>query len=236
MRSRFEIKYAISLDQVDSILDRLSAFMKLDRHLEKPGFYRVTSLYFDTYQFRHYYDVINGERVRRKFRIRRYTLETDQVFFEVKHRCEKVISKDRILTDYRSAMEFPSYPDRVTDQRLEPHMFALMKERHFPVATVTYERLAMEDLLGSKVRATFDRNIRGGKRDMFDREVCQRDARILPLDVMIMELKFFEKIPSWLKRITRDFNLNPISYSKYTNTIDRIYNNRELIGGLTLNG
>ncbi len=71
--NRFELKYLISLREAERFKTALRAYLLDDEHGN--GRYALTSLYYDSPDFRCYWEKVDGIKFRRKLRIRRY--ETD---------------------------------------------------------------------------------------------------------------------------------------------------------------
>jgi hypothetical protein len=72
---RFEAKYKISRYQYYQVKNALAPFMQLDpfSNAAPKNKYLVRSLYFDTADYQAYYEKINGDCNRVKFRIRAYS-------------------------------------------------------------------------------------------------------------------------------------------------------------------
>src|SRR5512136_598552 len=99
--NRFELKYLIPMQVADAFRKSLGAYLVPDQHGGSCGSYQVTSLYYDSPDYRCYWEKVEGIRFRRKLRIRRYG-ELEQmdaqspVFVEIKQRLDRVTQKRRI--------------------------------------------------------------------------------------------------------------------------------------------
>ena len=105
---RFELKCILPRDVADSIAKDLSAYLRPDAHSDSAGQYAITSLYYDTVDYRAYWDKIQGHRLRRKVRLRVYgnravTAET-YCYVEIKQRLNKSLQKRRVFIPYASAV------------------------------------------------------------------------------------------------------------------------------------
>jgi len=91
--NRFELKYLITLQQAEVFKKALRAFLVADEHGNNNGHYGLNSLYYDSPDFRCYWEKVDGIKFRRKLRIRRYASESPltadtPVFVEIKQRLE----------------------------------------------------------------------------------------------------------------------------------------------------
>lgn len=229
MSNRFEVKYLIEYSRGIDFINKLRFFMKIDpKSLQPP--YLVSSLYFDTVDFKNYEAVLNGEKKREKVRLRKYSPDAENGFFEIKHKNNRSISKDRVFGNISDFYEFIKCPTaRTLPPKMDDFYYFLAVHNYFSTVTVNYQRIALLDLIGEKNRVTLDFNIRCGNEDLFFGKPSPHDLRVLPPDLAVIELKFHEKIPKWLKDVVSKFKLNPTNYSKYTNSIERIYKKKEII-------
>jgi len=117
--NRFELKYMVTLKQAEIFKNALRAFLLPDEHGNGNGRYTLSSLYYDSPDFRCYWEKVDGIKFRRKLRIRCYV--TDEaltgdtpVFVEIKQRLDRVTQKRRVILPYRDAMRLCNdrqYPD-----------------------------------------------------------------------------------------------------------------------------
>jgi hypothetical protein len=112
---RYELKFLIRREQAERVADALQARMTLDRYGGASGVYPITSLYYDTPDYKAYWDKIDGQRSRRKVRVRVYGLQTvtpdTPAFLEVKQRINKLMRKRRIALSYQQAIAFDDFPE-----------------------------------------------------------------------------------------------------------------------------
>ena len=93
-----------------------------------------------------------------------------------------------------------------------------------PAAYTSYQRMAFEPPHHHFYRVTFDRNIRAGE---FKRELSIANMSAwprVPIDGVVLELKFTDLFPDWMHELAQIFNLQRISVPKYVeclNTIER---------------
>ena len=99
--NRFELKYLLPLKAAEALKHDLRANLVPDDHGDEAGAYGLTSLYYDSPDFRFYWEKVDGIKFRRKLRIRCYAAAeplTPQtpVFVEIKQRHNRVTQKRRV--------------------------------------------------------------------------------------------------------------------------------------------
>src|SRR5512145_1973519 len=130
--NRFELKYLLTLKQAELFKKALLAYLLPDEHGNRNGRYGLTSLYYDSPDFRCYWEKVDGIKFRRKLRIRRY--ETDQpltadtpVFVEIKQRLDRVTQKRRVILPYGDAIR-------------------LCNDRHYPKAFDSCDKNVLNEI------------------------------------------------------------------------------------------
>lgn len=219
--ARFEIKYLLGRDEAQRVLDAASHWMRFDAHAGPGGRYLVHSLYFDTLDFESCREVYDGQITKTKFRLRRYGSDR-RCFFEVKSRYNRSVAKTREEADPETAASFVADPFG----RPLPGPCAVFAERlarrpRSAVVALSYDRIALEDILGSDLRLTLDFDLRCGPPEMFARGPDIESPRALPPGAAVLELKFSSKIPRWTARLTRELELTPRDCSKYVRSVHR---------------
>ena len=111
---RFELKYILHQDEYADMVETLRDYIEPDEYGDAQGRYTVTSLYYDTADYKAYWDKLEGHRYRRKVRVRVYgnqvvTPETP-CFVEIKQRLYKNVSKRRVVLPHDQAIAFAGYP------------------------------------------------------------------------------------------------------------------------------
>lgn len=227
--NRFELKYLADRRQVESFRSGLPVSLQRDPH-GVDGFYPIWSTYYDTTGLQCYWEKIDGEKFRRKLRIRHYgaphqLIDSTPVFVEIKQRVNRVTQKRRMCLPYSAALAFcAGQPlDDIDPAEEAIHdeiavMIARMRLR--PTATVGYIREAMygrdED---NGLRLTIDSRIRGRDRDL-DLRVPAENRFIVQPHFSIVEVKVNERIPYWLTEHIARHNLMLIRVSKYCQSIE----------------
>lgn len=229
--NRFELKYLLSLQQAEIFKKALRAYLLADEHGNGNGRYALASLYYDSPDFRCYWEKVDGVRLRRKLRIRLY--ETDAplkvdtpVFVEIKQRLDRVTQKRRVILPYGEALRLCSrrqYPDQIApeDEAVTNEIYAYLWQYNLrPVSIVRYERQAF---IGTDydlgLRVTFDTSL----SYQVHRLRLDEEASGLPMvspDRVVMEIKVNERIPYWLTEMIAAHNLKMIRISKYCRSIE----------------
>ncbi len=231
-QQRFEFKYIIPEDRALAIRDFVSAYLELDefgRRFESLS-YPVHSLYLDSEMLDLYMHTINGDKNRHKLRIRYYEQEgTTPLFFEIKRRQDNVISKVRCKVKRESLHRLlwgddPDFDDLVSpsDEELEKLRFFCRLRRSIdatPRSQVSYLREAWLPEEENHLRITFDRDVRTGP----DREAAMSTetdhlAQVFG-DRVVLELKFTNRFPDWVRELVRVFNLIQTSAAKYVDGV-----------------
>jgi hypothetical protein len=227
--NRFELKYLLTLRQAEAFKVALRAYLVPDEHGAGEGRYPVSSLYYDSPGFRCYWEKLDGLRVRRKLRIRRY--ETGQpltedapVFLEIKQRVDRVTQKRRACLPYRDALrlcndrQIPGHAP--ADQAVVEEVFAFLWRYNLrPASIVRYDRQA---LIGAEydagLRVTFDTSLAFQAHPLH----LHAQASSLPMlhpGLAVMEIKVNERIPRWLTDLIAAHDLQLVRFSKYCRSI-----------------
>jgi len=228
--NRFELKYLVSLQQAEAFKQSLLAYLLPDQHGDSQGVYGVASLYYDSPDYRFYWEKIDGIRFRRKLRIRHYLngqpLADDQpVYIEIKQRLNRVTQKRRLIMPYLDALRFCNerqwlHHTETGGAVAEEVMSMLWQYNLRPASVVTYNRLA---LVGSDydigLRVTFDRDLRYRSYPL-TLEDNQSDALLFPANFCIIEIKANERVPYWLTEEVAHCQLNLMRVSKYCRSIE----------------
>ena len=236
--NRFELKYVLDYDFALEVMERLKGYMTPDEHGNKRGSYFISSLYYDTDDYRFFWEKIEGEKFRRKLRIRIYhapevrtkkTSRSDihknltpnsKVFVEIKQRLNKVTQKRRIVVPYKKALDLcnDKKPIKVDpeDQYVADELLHMLHTHQLtPQCITSYERTAFNGTeTDPGLRVTFDTNLRY-RRNNLDLADKQTGPFMLPPNRCIMEIKVNDRIPYWLTEFAADANFQLIRISKY---------------------
>lgn len=231
-KQRFELKYVISEEVAAKVREFVRTYLSPDEHaIGKINYsYPVHSLYLDSPDMKLYRDTINGLKNRFKLRIRYYNDNPSApVFFEVKRRTNNTISKLRGQV-HRHAIgnllrgHLPS-PSDLADSNPEAMHAAQEFSRRMlevngePKSHVAYDREAWVPDGGNAVRVTMDRLVLS--EPCFE-AMCSTQMKN-PLTVfgdrVILELKFTDRFPGWMRDMVLAFNLRQRSAGKYVDGV-----------------
>ncbi len=235
--SRFELKYIISEQCAHGIRDFVSNHLEADEHA-RPGpdpSYPVNSLYLDTPSLLLFGQTVEGIKNRFKLRIRFYDGKPDApAFLEIKRRVTDVICKERAAIS-REGVErlldgkWPG-PEYLMGKNGNPvassalHNFCNLCQtiNAGPCVYVCYMREAYVSPNSNQVRVTFDRGLFGSR---FDRQTClipPKDGGRPEIGGVVLELKFTDRFPPWMKDLVQAFNLQRCSMPKYIKCISKL--------------
>ena len=217
MKYRVENKYLITEGQIAILKQRLQLCMSFDSHMNGDSYY-IKSLYFDDMSDSCLYENEDGVDHREKFRIRTYNNCSNYIKLEQKsklHGYTNKLSQEISMDDCKCFMKGNSFELNSDAGFLKKKFFCQMQTRLLkPVHIVAYERTAFVESLGN-VRITFDQNICGTDdiSTFFDEVIP--GVPVLPMRQHILEVKYDEFIPDYLKNIIDMGFLQKSSYSKY---------------------
>ena len=193
--------------------------MELDPHTPKKGRYVIHSLYFDDYKDTSVYTTNSGLRERFKWRIRFYDDDLTYIVLEKKEkldgRCHKKsckITKEEYHKIYSGDIFELVYD---TEKKLLRELIKdMMIHDYRPKVIVDYERIAYVEEI-TNVRVTFDMKI-SASYDL-DHFLDGKYTRfyVQPLGWNVLEVKFDDILPSYIKNIVESYGLNQTSFSKY---------------------
>lgn len=233
--NRFELKYLVTLHQAESFKHDLRAYLTPDSNGGIQGAYELSSLYYDSPDYRCYWEKMDGIRLRRKLRIRHYETDTPltdetPVFVEIKQRVDRVTQKWRALLSYREALqlcderEIPEHDPR--DSAVIEEIAALIWHYNLhPASLIHYRR---EAWVGGDydigLRVTFDTEMRYGvsfaNPAALRLDSSSTECDLFPPTWVIIEIKVNERIPYWLTELIAVHNLNLVRVSKYARSIE----------------
>lgn len=225
---RFELKYLINEEVAQAMRDFVRSHLVLDEFSSRqPSLaYAIHSLYLDSGELRHYWDVINANRNRVKMRIRYYDDQPDSpVFFEIKRRSDAAIYKERapVRREAVAALLAGHLPKRQDLHSDQPKHFAtiqnfcrLIEEEQAALKThVAYQREAWMGRHDNSVRVTFDRNVCSAPH--FVPVITTRlENPVIPWGKqVVLELKFTSRFPDWFLELVRIFGVMQCGVAKY---------------------
>ncbi|MBD5475188.1 MAG: polyphosphate polymerase domain-containing protein [Lachnospiraceae bacterium] len=214
---RVEDKFNCGAREMYCLQKRLCSVLRSDFNENSVDGYSVSSLYFDDLEESCLADTVNGDRIRRKYRIRIYNHSFDSIKLEVKEKLDnRVLKKSKNITrqelykliNCECIEEVSAMDDAATLFNL-----AIKTSGLRPRVIISYERKAFIYETGN-VRITLDRNIR-----------CSRDVKhfgesdilydLLRDNDSVLEVKYDEFIPDFILQLLELGNMQQTTYSKY---------------------
>ncbi len=227
MYFRIEDKYIIYEDQIAYLKNSLEQVMKRDSN-SKDGSYLVRSVYFDDAKSSAYFENLSGVDFRSKFRIRSYNRDSSFLRLEEKIKENGLTHKDSVMIKKETVQDLIKRGNSSFSAPLASA--SLMKEEDFlfkklylgmnvnllhPVVIVEYEREAFVEANGN-VRITFDTNIGAGNEA---ERFLEDDIRAIPVmerGAHILEVKYDEMLPGYIKKLIDTGSFSRTAFSKYT--------------------
>jgi len=230
---RYELKYLIRREQMERLALDLSEQMDPDGHGKELGQYPITSLYYDSPDYKAYWDKLDGHRKRRKVRVRVYGNEAvtpdTLAYLEVKERINVRMRKRRVALPYDQAVAFDDFGE--LREGLSPSAVAVLQEVYYlyrtlqlrPACIVHYDRTAYEGRAPYEdLRVTFDVNLRGRTHDLSLVSTGHAtDQHFLPLDRVVLEVKANQNVPAWLVQLLSRHGCTYYRISKYCAALEK---------------
>ncbi|UNK16533.1 polyphosphate polymerase domain-containing protein [Paenibacillus sp. N3/727] len=218
LKYRHELKFFVNQHQYQIISTRLRNLVSRDEHTSPSGEYHIRSLYFDDINNKALHEKLGGIRDRVKYRIRIYNIEDTTIHFEKKIKFRDYIAKvkeplTREMTDEIMVGRFEGL--NVPDKPLLMELYHEMKHNLLrPKVIVDYVREPYVCHHGN-VRITFDKELRSGlhSTELFNKNLDP--VRAIDENLIIMEVKYDEYIPEYIKAALQLEGLNRQSASKY---------------------
>jgi len=233
--SRFELKYVIQERTAHALRDFLRSYLVVDEHADPSNRnqYPVHSVYCDNGNYALYCSTTHGLKNRFKLRARFYNERPNSpVFFEIKQRHTDVILKQR------AAVRRHSVQNLLAGHWPRPDDLAVGAENNFgPLqhftslqsmlnasgkVLVSYMREAYVTPNDNSVRVTFDRELETAVyRGVFSMSAMA--MRPVPLEGVVLEIKFTDAFPIWLREMVRVFDLERRPFAKYVTCVDALH-------------
>jgi len=223
-RYRNEWKYIIDNNKEAIIKSKLQNILTLDSHSNLDGIYIIHNIYFDDYKNTCAAKTEAGDYERFKWRIRYYGDDINSLKLERKEklygRCHK---KSCSLTykEYKAIMSLDTETIWDTDNDLLKLFLVDLNGGFRPKVIIEYERVAYVDTY-LNIRVTFDKNIVSSYE--FDK-FLEGNYIKFPIQrkgMCVLEVKFDDIFPGYLKRIISKDCTNQTAFSKYYNGLKMI--------------
>lgn len=218
LKYRHELKFMINRQQYFIIRQRLKSIVEQDTHVGPTGEYHIRSLYFDDINNTALHEKLGGIRDRAKYRIRIYNNSDNLIHFEKKVKFNDYIAKlkEPLTRDmYNSIVSGNFEVLNVPDKPLLRELYYEMRNNLLrPKVIVDYVREPYVCHNGN-VRITFDKELQTGlnSTDIFDEALNSIPA--IDDKLIILEVKYDEYIPEYIRAALQLEGLNQQSASKY---------------------
>ena len=215
---RHEYKFLIDERQKALLYYRLKNLIPLDANAGEEGRYWIRSVYFDDYRNSCFDQNEDGINERAKYRIRIYDVSDRSIKLERKSKKNGMTCKESApLTRAQCGQLLQGVPFPVeTDQPAVLQQFlTLMRSRGMRAKTIVeYERIPFTYPAGN-VRITFDRNVTSSLQvtRFFEKENMRYP--VLSRGQQLLEVKFDEYFPTWIRDRLEIGSLRQTSFSKY---------------------
>ena len=201
---RYELKYELNATVAEMLKHQLKCLMGQDPHSVCDEYsYDIRSLYFDDPDSTAYFEKLNGDKFRKKYRMRMYNGDDSVINMECKYKHENMTYKRscRLTREAADAIIDGRYSSIVTKNAFLQQFLAEAQSSHLkPSVIVDYRRLALTYPV-SEVRITFDYQLRSGVYSdrFFDKDIPT--LSLLRDDQVVLEVKFNEYLPDHLSQV-----------------------------------
>ena len=229
---RYELKFLIPSRMVEPIRQFIAPYCHLDHfcQMTPTNYYRINSLYLDSYNNVFFKKRQAGVDSRFNMRIRSYTRKPQPPYFlEVKYKTAGYVKKYRTKVDTTN-LEYAVFGMEPQDDN--HRLFAQLATVYGvePKVMTSYDRMAFLSHVDDYARVTFDRNLkcyeaRGfeTKPDDFYAQNYDHEGLFPPDCDTVLELKSTTNVPLWMLDLIRYFDLERSGFSKYCNSFIHVY-------------
>jgi len=217
---RKELKYRITDNDFYLLNLNLKNIINKDSNC-KEDFYTISSVYFDNYKKTSYNQVKNGISERWKYRIRFYNHDDSYIMLEKKHKINGLTNKSSVRISREmldNILKGNAKIEKNNNKLLNEFIIKMKTELLKPIIFIEYDRIPYVYKLGT-VRITLDYNIRytNNYSDLFN-----KNKKVYYLKDKILEVKYNELIPDFIRYRLELNHLEQISFSKFNNCIDSL--------------
>jgi SPX domain protein involved in polyphosphate accumulation len=211
---RHEKKYLLSMQQYLHLQKSLDTYMKEDDY----GLHSISSLYYDTEDFRIIQHCNEKPRYKEKLRMRSYGVPTGEqiVYIELKKKYAGVTYKRRIPMKYSDARQYldSGISPKEDGQIIHEIDWFLAHNEVQPKILLSYDRIALYGKEESEFRVTFDFHVRFREHDL-DLSKGNHGELLLDEEMILMEVKTLAAEPFWFVHLLSELAIFPQSFSKY---------------------
>ena len=218
---RKELKYSITDNDFYVLNHNLKDLIKKDPNCSD-DYYTISSIYFDTYNKTSYMQVKDGISNRWKYRIRYYNYNDSYIKLEKKHKISGLTNKRSVLITKKDLNNILNNKMKITsknDPLLNEFLLKMKSEYLRPVICIEYDRVPYIYKIGN-VRITLDFNIRYTNK--FD-NLFNKNKKTYYLENKILEVKYNELIPDFIRYRLELNHLEQTSFSKFNNCLESLH-------------
>ncbi|MBT3392498.1 MAG: polyphosphate polymerase domain-containing protein [Elusimicrobiaceae bacterium] len=215
---RSELKYLISKTEYRAFINRLKHVLPKDKHSQMGEGYLVRSLYFDSYNDSSLNEKQAGILFRKKYRMRIYDFDTNEVKFEIKHKLNNQIFKETATISRETAKKVMNedYSDllKYDNPILNKIHAKFVLGSYKPKIIVEYHRDAFNVGLFN-IRITIDKYT---KMNHHNFDLFSRNMHTTPVnfqDKHVLEIKFNRVLPDYVRKILQIDSFERVAFSKY---------------------
>ena len=219
--NRQEIKYLLSDDDKNALLEIIGTYMDSDPYNKDGKPYTICNLYLDTSSDELIIKSLEKPVYKEKIRLRSYgtAAATDTVYLESKKKFDGVVTKRRtafLLKDAYKYIEDGTVPsfEKQNKQVMREIDYIMKMYKLSPRVFISYDRLAYFEKNNSDFRLTIDRNIQTRRSDL-RLEIPSYGEQLLPEGKWLLEAKAFKAFPLWFVRFLSNRKIYSTSFSKY---------------------
>lgn len=216
---RSEWKYCETEPELVSLKERLTSILSYDSYADENGKYEIHSLYFDDYKDTCARLNVFGEGKRFKYRIRYYGDNSGRLWLEKKEKLNSYCYKRKcalLLEGYHLIIEGRAMDVfwNTKEQLIKEFCIDIVNRRFLPRVIINYEREAFVESIAN-IRITLDYNISASEE--IERFLSGDYVKIpvLEKNKHVLEVKFDDILPSYIKAVLRGNILVQRSFSKY---------------------
>ena len=207
---RFEVKYILSEEQCNYLLNELTNHMCVDEY----GLTTIASIYYDTPNNQLIRASIEKPKYKEKIRLRYYG-SNQKTYLEIKRKFKNLVYKRRVEETKEAVDKFLSYKgDLPIDGQIAKEIieFRNYYKTLVPTILIVYDRVAYYQIDGD-LRLTIDRNLRFRTKDL-DFKNLKDGEPLLSKGSAVLEIKVQQSMPLWLTDILSKGEIYKTTFSK----------------------
>lgn len=218
LKYRHEYKYLVSNSKYYQLRDVLKKVMTLDQNAGENKGYYVRSLYFDDMYDTAFSEKKLGKLVRSKYRIRIYDFSEQLIKLEIKDKYEDYIQKKSCTISKKEYEQIlvgdVGFLHISKNEVMERFYYEIRNNLLQPKVIIDYFREAFI-LPYNQIRITFDRDLSAAlpQQNIFSRDISSK--QVGQEYAIIMELKYNNFLPGYIRSILEMQELNRLAISKY---------------------